>query len=98
MATVNFALQVTNQQGGIRGFPIRFKGIHGIHHGVKGFVANQLSGVGRKDDGDLSLVAEVVVDRGVTLFLGVGGQEVGDVFLIVQTQGRTHTQSRDNQQ
>ena len=61
-------------------------------------VASQLSGIGSEDDGDLTLVAQVVVDRGIAFFLGVGGQEVGDVLLIVQTQCRKHAEGRDNQQ
>ena len=59
--------------------------------GIKNLVANEFCSVGGKNDRDLSLVAEVVVNRGVFFLFGVSRQKVGDVLLVVQTQSRKHT-------
>ena len=98
LAAVDTTLQVADNLGGICCFPMALKGIHGFHDGVDGLVASQLGSVGKENDRDLALVAQIVVDRGITFFFGVGGQEIGDVFLIVQTQCRKHAEGRDNQQ
>ena len=98
LAAVDATLQVADDLCRVTFLPMALKGIHGFHDGVDGLVASQLGSVGRENDRDLALVAQVVVDRGVAFLLGVSGQEVGDVLLIVQTQCRKHTDGRDNQQ
>ena len=62
LAAVNFAAQVADQLCGVAFLPPLFKGIHGVHQGIEGLVANELCGVGSEDDGHPTLVAHVIVD------------------------------------
>jgi hypothetical protein len=73
LAAVDTALQVADDLGGICFLPMAFKGIHGLHYRVDGFIACQLGGVGSKDNRDLALIAQVVVDRCIAFLFGVGG-------------------------
>ena len=98
LAAIDTTLQIADKLGCVTQLPLLLKSIHDIHQRIEGFFASELCGVGREYDRHLTLVAHVVIDRGVAFLLGVGGQEVGDVFLIVQTQSRKHAQGRDDQQ
>ena len=98
LAAVHAALEVGDEVGGVAFAPVAFESFHGLSEGVDGIDAYRTGVVYSEDEGDLALVAQVVVDGGITLLLRVGGQEVGNVFLVVETQGREDAEDRQHQQ